>query len=167
MLNGESPWFDDQGTPAKEGRDDIFHRAAVEVMAEAKAAGEGDPVKWRWGDHHRITFVSPLRREGTGSAFLGGGTHPMDGSQETLYRAIYDPNRPYAVGVSASLRMVADLGDRDKVIAVLPGGVSGRQLTRHFRDQVEPFMNGEKRYWWFSDREIANHAKTAQTLAPR
>jgi hypothetical protein len=35
------------------------------------------------------------------------------------------------------------------------------------RDQVEPFMNGEKRYWWFSDREIANHAKTEQTLAPR
>jgi acyl-homoserine lactone acylase PvdQ len=63
--------------------------------------------------------------------------------------------------------MVADLGDRDKVLAVLAGGVSGRQLTRHFRDQVEPFMNGEKRHWWFSDREIANHAKTEQTLAPR
>jgi hypothetical protein len=28
------------------------------------------------------------------------------------------------------------------------------------------FPNGEKRYWWFSDREIANHAKTEQTLAP-
>jgi penicillin amidase len=91
----------------------------------------------------------------------------MDGSQETLYRASYDPNRPGPVTMSASLRMVADLGDRDKVLAVLPGGVSGRQITRHFRDQVEPFMNGEKRYWWFSDREIANHAKTEQTLAPR
>jgi penicillin G amidase len=167
VLKGESPWFDDQGTPAKEGRDDLFHRAAARVMADAKAAGEEDPAKWRWGNHHRIAFVSPLCREGTGSAFLGGGIHPMDGSQETLYRANYDPNRPYAVNVSASLRMVADLGDGDKVVAVLPGGVSGRQLTRHFRDQVEPFMNGEKRYWWFSDREIANHAKTEQTLAPR
>ena len=167
VLNGDSPWFDDQATPAKEGRDDLFHRAAVHVMAEAKAAGDGDPAKWRWGDHHRITFVSPLRREGTGSAFLGGGAHPMDGSPETLYRAIYDPTRPYAVNVSASLRMVADFGDGDKVLAVLAGGVSGRQLTRHFRDQVEPFMNGEKRYWWFSDREIANHARTEQTLVPR
>jgi penicillin amidase len=167
VLNGESPWFDDQKTQAKEGRDDLFHRAAAGVLAEAKAAGEADPAKWQWGNHHRITFVSPLRREGTGSAFLGGGTHPMDGSQETLYRANYNPNKPYEVGVSASLRMVADLGDPDKVVAVLPGGVSGRQLTRHFRDQVEPFMNGEKRYWWFSDREIAGHAKTEQTLAPR
>jgi penicillin amidase len=91
----------------------------------------------------------------------------MDGSQETLYRASYDFNRPYDVALSASLRMVADLGDNDKILAVLPGGVSGRQFTGHYRDQVEPFMNGEKRYWWFSDREIARHAKTVQTLAPR
>ncbi|MCX5824907.1 MAG: penicillin acylase family protein [Deltaproteobacteria bacterium] len=167
VREGESSWFDDQGTPAKEGRDDLFLRAALAVTAEAKADGSGEPAKWTWGERHRITFVSPLRREGVGSAFLGGGAHPMDGSQETLYRASYDFNRPYDVTLSASLRMVADLGDNDKILAVLPGGVSGRQFTGHYRDQVEPFMNGEKRYWWFSDREIANHAKTEQTLVPR
>jgi penicillin G amidase len=167
VREGESPWFDDQGTPMKEGRDELFHRAALAVIAEAKAVGAGNPAKWRWGDRHRITFVSPLRREGTGSAIFGGGAHPMDGSQETLYRATYDFNRPYDVTISASLRMVADLGDSDKVLAVLPGGVSGRQFTGHYRDQVAPFMNGEKRYWWFSDREIASHAKTEQTLSPR
>ncbi len=167
VREGASPWFGEPGASGKGGRDGIFRRAAREVLAEMKAAGEGNPAKWRWGDHHRITFVSPLRREGVGSAFLGSGPHPMDGSQETLYRASYDPNRPDAVTLSASLRMVADLGDGDKILAVLSGGVSGRQFTRHYRDQVEPFMNGEKRYWWFSDREIAKHAETEQTLAPR
>jgi penicillin amidase len=167
VRQGKSPWFDDQGTKELEGRDEIFRRAALKVLAEAKAAGEGDPAKWLWGDHHRITFVSPLRREGPGSAFLGGGSHPMDGSQETLYRAAYDPGRPFAVNLSASLRMVADLGDPDKILAVLPGGVSGRMFTRHSRDQVEPFMKGEKLYWWFSDGQIAAHKKTEQTLAPR
>jgi penicillin G amidase len=167
VREGESPWFDDQRTPAKEGMAELFHRAAVAVIAEAKAGGAADPTKWRWGDRHRITFVSPLRREGTGSAFFGGGAHPMDGSQETLYRASYDFNRPYDVTMSGSLRMIADLGDSDKVLAALPGGVSGRLFTGHYRDQITPFMNGEKRYWWFSDREIANHAKTEQTLSPR
>ncbi|MHB8910278.1 MAG: penicillin acylase family protein [Syntrophales bacterium] len=167
VREGTSPWFGGPGAPSKGGRDELFRRAARAWMAEMKAAGEGNPAKWRWGDHHRITFVSPLRREGMGSAFLGSGPHPMDGSPETLYRASYDPGRPDAVALSASLRMVADLGDNDKVLAVLSGGVSGRQFTRHYRDQVEPFMNGEKQYWWFSDREIANHAKTEQTLAPR
>ena len=166
VREGESPWFDDQGTTAKEGRDELFQRAALAVIAGAKADGAEDPAKWRWGDRHRLTFVSPLRREGVGREFFGGGAHPMAGSQETLYRASYDFNRPYDVTISASLRMVADLGDSDKVLAVLPGGVSGRQFTGHYRDQVTPFMNGEKRYWWFSDREIANHAKTEQTLAP-
>jgi penicillin amidase len=167
VREGESPWFDDQGTPVKEGRDELFVRAALAVLAEAKTNGVPNPAKWQWGDRHRITFVSPLRREGIGRGFFGGGAHPMDGSQETLYRASYDFNRPYDVALSASLRMVADLGDNDKILAVLPGGVSGRQFTGHYRDQVEPFMNGEKRYWWFSDREIARHAKTVQTLAPR
>jgi penicillin amidase len=167
VREGTSPWFGGPGAPSKGGRDELFRRAARAWMAEMKAAGEEDPAKWRWGDHHRITFVSPLRREGVGSAFLGSGPHPMDGSQETLYRASYDPGRPDTVVWSASLRMVADLGDGDKVLAVLSGGVSGRQFTRHYRDQVEPFMNGEKQYWWFSDREIANHAETEQTLAPR
>lgn len=44
---------------------------------------------------------------------------------------------------------------------------SGRQFTGHYRDQIEPFMNGEKRYWWFSDGQIADHKKAEQTLAPR
>jgi penicillin amidase len=167
VLEGGSPWFDDRGTPAKEGRDDLFLRAALAVVAEAKTDGSGEPAKWTWGERHRITFISPLRREGRGSAFFGGGAHPMDGSQETLYRASYDFNRPYDVTLSASLRMVADLGDNDKIVAVLPGGVSGRQFTGHYRDQVATFMNGEKRYWWFSEREIANHAKTEQRLVPR
>jgi len=167
IRQGESPWFDDQRTPAKEGRDDLIRRAALAVLAEAKANGAADPAKWKWGERHRITFVSPLRREGPGREFLGAGTHPMAGSQETLYRASYDFNRPYDVTISASLRMVVDLGDNDKILAVLPGGVSGRQFTGHYRDQVAPFMNGEKRYWWFSDREIASHAKTEQRLAPR
>lgn len=167
VREGESPWFDDQATPAKEGRGELFLRAALAVLAEAKTNGSGEPAKWVWGERHRITFVSPLLRDGAGSAFLGGGVHPMSGSQETLYRASYSFNRPYDVALSASLRMVADLGDSDKVLAVLPGGVSGRQFTGHYRDQVAPFMNGEKRYWWFSDREIANHAKTEQLLVPR
>ena len=45
--------------------------------------------------------------------------------------------------------------------------ISGRQFTGQYRDQIEPFMTGEKRYWWFSDRQIADHKKTEQILVPR
>jgi penicillin amidase len=62
--------------------------------------------------------------------------------------------------------MVADLGDPDKVLAVLPGGPSGRLFNPHYKDQIEPFMNGKILYWWFSDKAIGEHARTKLSLIP-
>ena len=36
----------------------------------------------------------------------------------------------------------------------------------HTTDQIEPFMNGEKVYWWFSDRAIKEHIRHTLTLNP-
>ena len=66
----------------------------------------------------------------------------------------------------ASLRMVADLGDADKVLAVLPGGVTGRLFHPHATDQIQPFLDGEPRHWWFSDQAIQAHARTTLVLNP-
>ena len=33
-------------------------------------------------------------------------------------------------------------------------------------DQIGAFMDGEKVYWWFSDREIANHTRLVLMLTP-
>ena len=84
----------------------------------------------------------------------------------TLYRGLYDFSKPYKVMVSASLRMVADLADPDKILAVLPGGVAGRQFDPHTTDQVQSFMDGNKVYWWFSDEAIKAHTKHTLTLSP-
>jgi penicillin amidase len=69
--------------------------------------------------------------------------------------------------VAASLRLVADLADPDKILAVLPGGVSGRQFDPHTTDQIAPYMNGEKVYWWFSDKAIKEHTRHTLTLNPQ
>jgi len=168
VLAGHSPWFDDISTPnVKETRDELFYRAGGKARSELASLYGSDPGGWTWGRMHRITFVSPIRREGFGRDLLGGGSHAMGGSQETLYRASYDFNKPYDVTVLASLRMVADLGDPDKIMAVLPGGTSARVFNPHYKDQVEPFMNGEVLYWWFSDKAIREHAKTKLLLIPQ
>lgn len=159
VLSGESPWF-------SESRDALFHRAALAAYREMSRLQGDDPQKWKWGRVHHLKLVSPLRLKGFGSGLLGGGSHPMGGSQETLLRGRFDYNNPYDVTVSASLRMVADLGDPDKVLAVLPGGASGRQFDPHHQDQIGSFMSGEKRYWWFSDQEIREHAVEKLRLIP-
>ena len=164
---GNSSWFDNINTrDSVETRDELFHQAALAVADELGDAIGGPPGDWLWGKVHKIEFVNPLRRNGAGKSLLGGQVHAMGGSGETLHRGWYEFDRPAWVTHSASLRMVVDLGDPDKVLAVLAGGVTGRTFHRHLNDQVGPFMSGEKLYWWFSDQAIAEHTVHTLVLEP-
>ena len=168
VLAGTSPWFDDIRTvDVKETRDMLFHRAALDAEEDLTERMGKNPDRWQWGKIHRMEFVSPLRREGMGKGLLGGGAHPYPGSGETLLRGWYDVAAPFNVTHSAALRMVADLSDPDKVLAVLPGGVSARVFHPHYKDQIRDFLSGEKRYWWFSDEAIKAHAVSTMILSPR
>jgi penicillin amidase len=167
VLENNSSWFDIADTSDKtETRDDLFHQAALKAAKNLESTLGADPAKWLWGKVHVHEFVSPIRRSGFGAEWLGGGSHPASGSGETLYRGIYEFTKPYKVEISASMRMVADLADPDKVLAVLPGGVTGRQFDPHTTDQVKSFMDGSKVYWWFSDKAIREHTQHTLTLSP-
>jgi penicillin amidase len=168
VLEGTSPWFDNVKTDkVKETRDDLFYQAGLKTSHDLESSLGKDPRQWLWGKVHRIEFVSPLRRKGFGKGLVGGGTHPAPGSCETLCRGIYDFNAPFDVTISASLRMVVDLSDEDKILAVLPGGVCGRLFNPHTKDQIEAFMNGDKVYWWFSDKAIKEHSRAVLTLTEK
>ena len=167
VIERDSSWFDNVNTAdRREGRDDLFHKAALNVLKKLQPTLGDDPAGWLWGKVHLHEFLSPIRRSGIGKELLGGGSHPAMGSGETLYRGLYDFNKPFNVTVSASLRMVADLDDPDKILAVLPGGIAGRQFDPHSTDQIKPFMDGEKVYWWFSDRAIKDHTRNTLMLNP-
>jgi penicillin amidase len=167
VQSGESTWFDDVNTAeVEESLDDIIYQAALDAQAEIKQNVNKDLKACPWGDVHQHEFLSPVRREGIGKGFLGGGSHPASGSGETLYRGIYDFNKPYRVKTSAALRMVADLSDDDKVAAVLPGGTTGRLFHPHTTDQIDAYMTGDKRYWWFSDQAIQKHTHSTLVLNP-
>jgi penicillin G amidase len=141
--------------------DRLFQQAAVQAAKTLKS------LPGTWGKLHQIEFVNPIRREGFGKSFLGGGKHPMGGSRDTLYCAYYDYDKPFEVILAASLRMVADLGDDHKIAAVLPGGVTGRAFDPHQKDQIEPFMRGDKVYWWFSDDAINRNSRNLLLLTPK
>ena len=145
VLNGDDPWFDDIRTKDKtESMEDLFHLAAVKAKEFLNPTLGPDPEKWQWGKVHTLEIVNPIRRNGAGKALLGSGPMPMGGSGETLYRGWYDYDKPFGVTHCASLRMVADFSDNDKILAVLPGGVTGRTFHPHQKDQIEAFMSGEK-----------------------
>ena len=166
LEDPDSDWFDDQRTPGRETRDDLFHLAALDALAELQPVLGDDVRRWEWGKVHTVTFFSPLVPGAAAAGILGGGVHPKEGSGETLNRATFKFDKPYAATSIASLRVVADLGDPDKVMAVLTGGASGRQFDPHLKDQTAAWLSGEPRYWWFSDAAIAEHAVSELTLAP-
>ncbi len=167
VESGHSPWFDDiRSTDHKEGLADMICIAGRDALVMLVDRFGNDPRRWRWGRAHTIEFVNPVRREGFGKGLLGGGRHPAAGSVETLHRGIYKFENPFDVRVSATLRMVADLGDAHKVLAVLGGGVTGRTFHPHADDQIEAFMRGDTRFWWFSDAQIKAHTRSELELMP-
>ncbi|VEN73454.1 Penicillin acylase family protein [Candidatus Desulfarcum epimagneticum] len=168
IKSGESPWFDDISTPeTTETLPDMIQKAGALARADLSARMGPHPRKWRWGDIHRIEFLNPIRRSGWGKGVLGGGSHPMSGSGNTLARAYFPFDRPgNVVRNSAGLRMLADLSDDEKVWAVIPGGVSGRTFSPHFKDQIPAYMSGETRYWWLSEKKVRENAESELVLRP-
>jgi penicillin amidase len=167
VVAESSPWFDDVSTPGV--REDFTDRVFLAGEAAYRWLSErmgNDPYRWRWGDVHQITFRSPVRRSGTGQEMMGGSTHAYPGSGETLNRGVYDFNDPFAVTVAASMRIVVDLSDPDRIMATLPTGTTGRAFHPHQKDRVEAFISGEPSYWWFSDAAIRAHTNETLVLKP-
>ena len=161
-----SRWFDDSRTDAVEGRDDIILLAGRAALEELESDWGSDPAAWRWGDAHTVTFAHPFIPGKTAARWIGGGTHPLSGSGETLKRGVYDFNAPYEARIIDSLRMIVDLSDGEKVVAHFPGGVSERWFDPWNTNFLDAYLNGEKRYWWFSDTAITANTDSTLLLKP-
>jgi penicillin amidase len=167
VATPDSVWFDDVNTKDKrETLADVIRSAAPRARARIETEQGKDPAAWKWGKAHTLRFVSPLRRNGMGQELLGGFTLERSGSGETLNRGVYDFQKPFAVNFFASMKMVADFGDPDKIEAILAGGVSERHLEDHQNDQAKIWATGERRAWWFNPAQAESHAKSRMTLAP-
>ena len=166
LLAGEWEWFDDQRTEAIETRDDLIRAAAGEAWSELHSRLGPDPAVWRWGDLSRFRFSNPWVPGQLADRLLGGGEYPGRGSGETLGRARFPGQGDYDPRVIDSLRFVADLADPDKVLAVIPGGVSSRLFDPHLNDQLPVWLAGDIGYWWFSDQAIAADTEKEMRFKP-
>jgi len=144
----------------------LLRRAVLTALEDLSADHGGDPAAWRWGDAHTILFTSPMRPEGFGRDFLGGGRHAYSGSGATLRRAAYAMNNPFQAQLHDSLRVVIDFAEEDRIMAVVAGGVVGRQFSPHFRDQLRPWLDGTPQYWWYGEDTVREHAISKSVLVP-
>ena len=149
----------------------MIRRAAKLGDAKLRATSGLDPTTQKWGEIHKISFVSPLRRSGLGSRILGGGSFAKDGSGETLNRAGYARTANIEDGFdsafAASARLVMDLADAEKIKAVVAGGVTARQFNDHYDDQIPVWADGELLTWWLSKDKILESVGTNLTLTSK
>ena len=160
------PWFDIQSTPEIETRDQILAMAVDAALAELQNTLGHDPSNWQWGKLHTITFDSPVIPGKLTAKWLGGGTHPMFGSGQTLNRGKYLLSQPYITKMIDSVRLVADLSDTEKIRVVIPGGASGRYFNGTLDNQVDDWLAGRYNPIWFNLDRVRENTQTELHLVP-
>jgi penicillin amidase len=120
----------------------MLKTALVDTVSDLSRRFGQDPAAWRWGEAHQAEFAHPFLR---GIAALRGfGTLriPAPGSATTInvaatalgdFTAVHGPE----------FRGVYDLVDLDRSLFIVTPGQSGNLLSRHSRDLLLAWRDGE------------------------
>ncbi|MBD0271000.1 MAG: penicillin acylase family protein [Acetobacteraceae bacterium] len=119
-------------------------RALRDAVAGLQATEGPDPSAWRWGRVHVARFEHPILRF---VPIIGRWTRleaPTGGDEETVGRGGMRGAGPasWRHVHGAGLRLVADLADPDRTLAVIATGQSAHPLSRHWGDLLPAWRDG-------------------------
>jgi len=124
----QDPWW------GPGGRDGAAARILREAVQDLEARLGRDRRRWRWGELHQAWFAHLLDPIPVLGRLLGLGPFPTPGDGWTVNQAAYSLLRPFHQTVVASMRMVVDLADPDRSVAVHTTGQSGLPAHPHRAD---------------------------------
>ncbi|HYL86558.1 MAG TPA: penicillin acylase family protein [Candidatus Angelobacter sp.] len=129
---------------------------AVKKLAEQSKSERMDD--WAWEKFNSLDIFHPIGREGLLKTFLSITDKPQSG---TLYsvRAATKTHGP-------AMRFVANLGNWDESILLVPGGQSGQPGSSHYSDQFSYWYEGKPIFAPFSDAAEKQATKHTLTLKP-
>jgi len=129
---------------------------AVALLAEMSNKSQVDD--WAWKRFDALDMVHPLGRTGPLKTFLSITGKPQSGTA-------YSP-RAATKHHGPAMRFVANLGNWDNSIMLIPGGQSGQPGSAHYTDQFPYWYEGRTIYQPFSDAAEASFRKHTLTLKP-
>jgi penicillin amidase len=129
---------------------------ATAVLAELSNKSRVDD--WAWKRFDALDMVHPLGRSGLLKTFLSITDKPQSGTA-------YSP-RAATKHHGPAMRFVANLGNWDESIMLLPAGESGQPGSAHYTDQFSYWYEGRPIYQPFSDAAEAGSRKHALKLRP-
>jgi penicillin amidase len=155
LTNRPAKWL----PAAFKNYDDLLAAAAdkaVERLAEQSGSQRVEDWAWKYSDS--LSMVHPMGRKGLLKKLLSITDKPQSG---TLYsiRAATKTHGP-------AMRFVANLGNWDNSILLIPAGQSGQPGSSHYSDQFSFWYEGKPIFAPFSDTAEASARKHSLTLKP-
>ena len=166
IASTTSPWFVALGDPAIVGRDALSGTALDEAAKDLSTRLGADIAKWRWGDLHTVAFEHPLSAAKPLDLILTIGPVKRAGDGYSPNNGAYSLTKPFAIRSHASERQIADLGDLDASVSILPTGESGQPFSKHWGDQTPLWASGQTKPMPLS-RERIGQLEGRQIYRPR
>lgn len=129
---------------------------AVEKLAEQ--SGSQRPEDWAWKRLNSLNMLHPIGRAGALKWFLSIADKPQSGTVYSV-RAATKTHGP-------AMRFVANPGNWDNSILLIPAGQSGQPGSSHYSDQFPYWYEGKPIFAPFSDAAEASARKHTLTLKP-
>jgi penicillin amidase len=148
-LPADAAAWDDVRTPERETRAELFERALVDALAEARRRWGGGLEDWTWGRVRPFPLRHPFApRDGPGLGWLlNARPAPADGGTETVWKQQFvraDRGEMHPA-VGPVVRMSLDLADPWAAAFALAGGESGWPRSRFYGNLLEDWRRGRTR----------------------
>ncbi len=129
---------------------------AVAILAEDSHSPRIED--WPWKRFNSLEMLHPIGREGLLKKLLSISNKPQSGTGYSV-RAATKTHGP-------AMRFVANPGNWDESILLIPAGQSGQPGSSHYADQFSYWYEGKPIYAPFTDAAEAKDRKHTLTLTP-
>jgi penicillin amidase len=167
LTDPQSPWWDDVRTKEKETWKGILLKSLKEAGQTIEKTLGSDREDWRWGRLHQVFFRHPLGRRGYIGKMFGAGPFELEGGNNTINLGLFDFRRPFGVVAISSYRMIIDITDPSRSIAMGSVGQSGHPLSPHYQDMCLKWVKGEYHPIYYRRADIEKNREGKLILIPR
>ncbi len=148
-----------------EKRDDVLRLALRQAVDWLKQKLGPRIQRWKWGDLHQLTMAHVLGGQTPLDRIFNLGPYPIGGDGNTIWASFTSWNnldtKPM---VGPPFRFIADLGDLDHCWGQLIPGQSGHLASRHYRDGIKPWFQGEYHPMLFQRSEVEQYLESRLVL---
>jgi penicillin amidase len=162
----DDPLWDRKDTPRRETRDDILLTSLQSALSDLQQALGEDMSRWQWGQLHVYAPAHPFSAQPLVSSIFSLPAVPVGGDGTTVAVASYSLVEPFTVRNHQSYRMIIDVGDWSRSLAIYGTGQSGQPYSRHWGDMLSVWQKGGYNPMLYTPEQIAANEQGTLTLVP-